>query len=74
MKILPDGTYLSVINPGIRGTQRRAAIMATAREIADADSAATAGWIPTAWIPTRRIWSASWSTTCPTAPATAPGS
>jgi len=34
--VLPDGTYLSVlINPGIRGTRRRAAIMATAREIAD---------------------------------------
>jgi hypothetical protein len=36
VKVLPDGTYLSVlINPAIRGARRRAAIMATAREIAD---------------------------------------
>jgi hypothetical protein len=33
--VLPDGTYLSVlINPKIRGTRRREAIMATAREVA----------------------------------------
>jgi len=34
VKVLPDGTYLSVlINPAIRGARRRAAIMAAAREI-----------------------------------------
>ena len=38
VRVLPDGTYLSVlINPGIRGSRRRAAIMATAHEIADGD-------------------------------------
>jgi hypothetical protein len=36
LKVLPDGTYLSVlINPAIRGARRRAAIMSTARELAD---------------------------------------
>jgi hypothetical protein len=38
VRVLPDGTFLSVlINPGIRGSRRRAAIMATAHEIADGD-------------------------------------
>jgi hypothetical protein len=36
VKVLSDGTYLSVlINPAIRGAQRRKAIMAAAREIVD---------------------------------------
>jgi hypothetical protein len=36
VKVLPDGTYLSVlINPKIRGARRRAAILATAGEVAD---------------------------------------
>jgi hypothetical protein len=36
VKVLSDGTYLSVlINPAIRGAQRRKAIMAAAREITD---------------------------------------
>lgn len=36
VNVLSDGTYLSVlINPTIRGARRRAAIMATAGEIAD---------------------------------------
>ncbi len=36
VRVLPDGTYLSVlINPAIRSTRRRAAILATAEEIAD---------------------------------------
>ena len=36
VKVLPDGTYLSVlVNPSIRGARRRAAITATATEIAD---------------------------------------
>ena len=36
VKVLSDGTYLSVlINPVIRGAQRRKAIMAAAREIAE---------------------------------------
>ena len=40
VKVLADGTYLSVlINPAIRGARRRAAIMAAAREIADGDGA-----------------------------------
>lgn len=35
VKALPDGSYLSVlINPAIRGTRRRAAILATATQIA----------------------------------------
>lgn len=35
IKVLPDGTYLSVlINPKIRGARRREAIMTTAREVA----------------------------------------
>lgn len=39
VKILPDGTYLSVlINPAIRGARRRAAILATAREVADGET------------------------------------
>ncbi|PZS25620.1 MAG: IS4 family transposase [Pseudonocardiales bacterium] len=39
VQILPDGSYLSVlINPKIRGARRRAAITATAREIADGGS------------------------------------
>lgn len=40
VKVLSDGTYLSVlINPAIRGAQRRKAIMAVAREIADGANA-----------------------------------
>jgi hypothetical protein len=36
VRVLPDGTYLSVlINPAIRSTRRRAALLATAEEIAD---------------------------------------
>jgi hypothetical protein len=36
VKVLSDGTYLSVlINPAIRGARRRAAILATATQIAD---------------------------------------
>jgi len=36
IKVLPDGTYLSVlINPSIRGARRRAAILAAATQIAD---------------------------------------
>jgi len=39
VKVLSDGTYLSVlINPAIRGARRRAAILATATQIADADA------------------------------------
>src|SRR5688572_19042382 len=35
VRVLPDGTYLSVlINPKTRGARRRRAIMAAAREIA----------------------------------------
>ena len=38
VKVCSDGTYLSVlINPAIRGARRRAAIMATAGEIADGE-------------------------------------
>jgi hypothetical protein len=44
VKVLSDGTYLSVlINPAIRGARRRAAIMATAGEIADGAGADGAG-------------------------------
>jgi hypothetical protein len=36
VRVLPDGTYLSVlINPKIRGARHREAIMATAREVAE---------------------------------------
>jgi hypothetical protein len=36
VRVLPDGTYLSVlINPKIRGARRREAIMVAAREVAD---------------------------------------
>ena len=36
VKVLPEGTYLSVlINPKIRGGRRRAAILATAGAVAD---------------------------------------
>jgi hypothetical protein len=36
VKVLPDGTYLSVlINPSVRGARRRATILATATEIAN---------------------------------------
>jgi hypothetical protein len=39
LKVLPDGTYLSVlINPAIRGAHRRAAITSTARELANRDA------------------------------------
>ena len=42
VKVLPDGTYLSVlINPAIRGARRRAAILAAATQIANADADAT---------------------------------
>jgi hypothetical protein len=38
VRVLPDGTYLSVlINPAIRGARRRAAILATAGEVADGE-------------------------------------
>jgi hypothetical protein len=38
--VLPDGTYLSVlINPSVRGARRRAAILATATEIANGQGA-----------------------------------
>ncbi|MGB6162263.1 MAG: hypothetical protein WCF33_19020 [Pseudonocardiaceae bacterium] len=40
LKVLSDGTYLSaLINPAIRGARRRAAITATAGEIADGEDA-----------------------------------
>jgi hypothetical protein len=43
VKVLADGTYLSVlINPSIRGARRRAAILATATQIANADTGADA--------------------------------
>jgi Insertion element 4 transposase N-terminal len=43
VKVLPDGTFLSVlINPKIRGARPRAAILATAHEMADRDRAAGA--------------------------------
>ncbi|MGH3901603.1 MAG: IS4 family transposase [Pseudonocardiaceae bacterium] len=39
VRVLPDGTYLSVlINPAIRGARCRAAILATATQIADGDA------------------------------------
>ena len=39
VKVLPDGTFLSVlINPAIQGARRRAAILAAAREIAEVDT------------------------------------
>ena len=39
VKVLADGTYLSVlINPAIRGARRRAAILARAREITEANA------------------------------------
>ncbi len=39
VRVLPDGTYLSVlINPAIRGARRRAAILAAACEIADGEA------------------------------------
>ena len=49
VKVLPDGTYLSVlINPAIRAARRRAAILAAAHAAADADpaSGAQAGMDP----------------------------
>jgi hypothetical protein len=44
VKILSDGTYLSVLtNPSIRGARRRAAIHATAAEIAEQNTEQAAG-------------------------------
>jgi len=67
VRVLPDGSYLSVlINPAIR-----------------APAAAQRSWRPRGRSPTapppsstppRRTWCGSWSTTCPTGSATAPGS
>jgi hypothetical protein len=66
VKVLSDGTYLSVlINPTICGTRRRAAILATAGALADDEPDAELD-------PTERTWSGSWDTTSPTAPATVP--
>jgi hypothetical protein len=65
--VLPDGTYLSVlINPKIRGARHREAIMTTAREAAAGHHDGLD--------PTEAHLVRSWSTTCPTGPATAPGS
>jgi hypothetical protein len=41
VRVLPDGTYLSVlINPAIRGARRRAAILAAAGAVADGEAGA----------------------------------
>lgn len=71
IRVLPDGTYLSVVmDAKVRG-QRRESILAAARTGADLDAHPDAlganGY-------RSRGWCASSSTTCPTGPGTAPAS
>jgi len=76
IKVLSDGTYLSVlINPKIRGARRgRRSWPPPPRSPRTLTPTPTRWEHARSWIRPRRIWCGSWSRTCPTGSATAPAS